>query len=208
MQRDTGRTKERIVRAADELFYSEGLSAVSMDRIAQTAGVTKKTLYYHFRSKDDLMGAYLEARHEPVMARYQSWAGTSGTVASRVARMFRNLGTAGANRAWRGCGFLRAACELADLPGHPASVAARKHKAGFEAWLRSLLEEEGRRDSQLLARMLMVILDGAIVQVLVHRDAAYAEAAASAAMALIEMEAGRVETACNDSTCHLDGKAA
>lgn len=178
-------TRQQIIEAADELFYSEGLAAVSMDRIAERAGVTKKTLYYHFRSKDDLMGAYLDARHGRVMERYQGWAGTSGSAGDRVERMFRRLAECTRERGWRGCGFLRAACELADRPGHPAALAARRHKSAFEQWLRDLLEEEGRADAAQLARSLMVLLDGAIVQALIHRDAAYAQAAAELARTLL-----------------------
>jgi AcrR family transcriptional regulator len=179
------RTRERIIDAADELFYAQGLRAVSMDRIAEAAGVTKKTLYYHFRSKDDLMSAYLDARDDQVVARYQGWAGTSGTAAQRMERMFRSLGAASRDRAWRGCGFVRAAFELADLPGHPAYLVARRHKERFEGWLRALLADEGRPDAALLARMLMIVLDGAIAQVLIHRSSAYADAAALAVRRLL-----------------------
>lgn len=178
-------TRQQIIEAADQLFYSEGLAAVSMDRIADRAGVTKKTLYYHFRSKDDLMGAYLDARHGRVMERYQGWAGASGSATDRMERMFRRLAESTRERAWRGCGFLRAACELADRPGHPAALAARRHKTAFEQWLRELLEGEGRPDAAHLARSLMVLLDGAIVQALIHRDAAYAQAAAELARILL-----------------------
>jgi len=52
-------TRETIIQAADDLFYGEGIRAASMDAIAERAGVTKRTLYYHFRSKDDLIAAYL-----------------------------------------------------------------------------------------------------------------------------------------------------
>ena len=178
-------TREQILEAANQLFGSEGLAAISMDRIAARAGVTKKTVYYHFRSKDDLLGSFLESRHEPVMERYRRWAGTTGTVAERMQRMFGRLGEACVNRDWRGCGFLRIACELADMPGHPACVAARRYKAGFEQWIRSILESEGRPDAAMLARTLMVLLDGTIVQVLIHRDRSYVEAAALAARDLL-----------------------
>ena len=179
-------TRLQIIEAADHLFYSEGLAAVSMDRIAERAGVTKKTLYYHFRSKDDLMGAYLDSRHGRVMERYHNWAGTSGTAAERVERMFRCLAESTRERSWRGCAFVRAACELADRPGHPAALAARRHKTAFEQWLRDLLEGEGRANAAHLARSLMVLLDGAIVQALIHRDTAYAEAAAGMASVLLQ----------------------
>lgn len=174
-------TREQILEAADQLFYAEGLAAVTMDRIAHRAGVTKKTVYYHFRSKDDLLGAYLDSRHQAVMERYRRWAGTSGSVRERLQRMFRELAQACIERKWRGCGYIRLACELADLPGHPACVAARNHKSAFEEWIRSMLESEGWADSADLARSLMVLLDGAIVGVLIHRDRSYAEAAARAA---------------------------
>lgn len=179
-------TRAQILQAADDLFYAEGLSSVSMDRIAERAGVTKKTLYYHFRSKDDLMGDYLQARRGPVLERYRNWAGTTGSVAERMRRMFRKLAHHSADPAWRGCGFIRAACELAHLPGHPAAAVARQHKLEFEAWLRSMLDDEGRSDSSLLARSLLIILDGAIVETLIHRRSDYALAAGSTAAALLE----------------------
>ena len=60
-------TREQIILAADQLFYAGSMASVSMDRIAERAGVTKKTLYYHFRSKDDLLAAYVEAPHEDLV---------------------------------------------------------------------------------------------------------------------------------------------
>jgi AcrR family transcriptional regulator len=178
-------TRDNILEAADRLFYAEGFTAASMDRIADRAGVTKKTLYYHFRSKDELMAAYLETRHGEVMARYQRWAGTTGTASDRIQRMFRRLAAASMEPTWRGCSFVRAVCELANLPGHPAYLAARKHKRTFEAWFAGLLKVEGRSNCDSLARVLMVLLDGAIVQVLIHKDPNYARAAASAARELL-----------------------
>ena len=65
--------KERIIDAANRLFYAEGIRAVSVDAIAEKAGLTKKTLYYHFKSKDDLIEAYLESRDQPNLALYQKW---------------------------------------------------------------------------------------------------------------------------------------
>jgi AcrR family transcriptional regulator len=178
-------TREQIIIAADQLFYAGSVASVSMDRIAERAGVTKKTLYYHFRSKDDLLAAYVEARDRIVIERYRGWAGTTGTVGERMERMFLHLARWATDPRWRGCGFTRVICELADLPGHPAAVAARSHKRSFEAWLRELLEEEGWNDAAELARILMLLLDGGIVQTLTHRDPVYAKAAAAAARRLL-----------------------
>ncbi len=197
-------TRAQIILAADQLFYSGTVASVSMDRIAERAGVTKKTLYYHFRSKDDLLAAYVEARDGVVMERYRKWAGTDGSVCDRVERMFAHLARWAADPRWRGCGFTRVICELADLPGHPAAIAARAHKRGFEAWLRTMLEEEGWNEAAELARILMLLLDGGIVQTLTHRDPAYAASAGNAARVLLTPErqvlqaqpAVRLVTAC------------
>lgn len=179
-------TRDRIITAADELFYAGSIREVSVDRIAEHAGITKKTLYYHFRSKDDLVAAYLEARLQPTIDRYQSWAGGSGTFPDRIERMFLKLASKAETRAWKGCGFLRAAVELADSPGHPAIDVARRHKAAFEAWLAEDIREAGYRDAQGLARMIMVLLDGAVARMLVQRDPVYARDAAAAARRLLD----------------------
>lgn len=109
-------TREQIITAADELFYAGSFRAVSMDRIAERAGVTKKTLYYHFRSKDDLLAEYLKSTEVDVLARYRRWAGDEGSVGERVERIFSNLARAAMHPRWRGCGFTRVICELAELP--------------------------------------------------------------------------------------------
>ena len=66
-------TPDRIIAAASKLFYSNGIRGVSVDAVAEKAGVTKRTLYYHFRSKDDLVAAYLAARDQPNLALFKQW---------------------------------------------------------------------------------------------------------------------------------------
>ena len=185
MAHDTEVTRREILEAADELFYGVGLRAVSVDEISAKAGRTKKTVYYHFGSKDRLIAAYLEARDRPTLERFQRWAGNEGSVAERLERMFRRLGRCAKSPTWKGCGFVRATGELADSPNHPAIKIARAHKANFEKWLRENLAAEGHRDCNVLARGLMVLIDGAVTQMLLHRAASYAQAAARAAQALL-----------------------
>src|SRR5215510_7699392 len=85
-------TRERIISAASKLFYSEGIRAVSVDAVAAKAGLTKRTLYYHFRSKDDLVAAYLEARDQPNLALFRRWfAEAEGGVAEKTRAIFRRL---------------------------------------------------------------------------------------------------------------------
>jgi AcrR family transcriptional regulator len=185
MARDTRTTRQDILAAADELFYAEGLRSVSVDDISAKAGITKMTLYYHFRSKDELIAAYLEARDRPTLERFQQWAGNEGSVAERLERMFRRLGRLAKSPTWKGCGFVRATGELANVPGHPAIGIARAHKSNVEKWLSNSLAAEGHQDCDALARELMIVVDGAVSQMLLHRDARYAHAAGRAASAIL-----------------------
>src|SRR5579872_3406106 len=112
-------TRERIVAAAARLFYNEGIRAASMDAIAEKAGVTKKTLYYYFRSKDELIAAYLESRDQPTLDVYTRWfEATTGSAADKVRGMFAEFARSTDTLKWKGCGFLRTTAELANTPGH------------------------------------------------------------------------------------------
>ncbi|BBK39209.1 TetR family transcriptional regulator [Allostella sp. ATCC 35155] len=178
-------TRSRIVAAAEALFYAHGLRSVGVDAIAEHAGVTKRTLYYHFKSKDDLIAACLAARDGPTLERYRGWLGDSGPLPDRMRAMFAALAAHADRPKWRGCGFTRAAVELAGQPGHPAVAMAAAHKRRFEAWLAEVLLGEGIADAGLMARQLIILLDGAIAQMLIHRDVAYAAAAGRAAAAIV-----------------------
>ncbi len=179
-------TRERLIDAAARLFYDEGIRAVSMDAVAEKAGVTKRTLYYHFRSKDDLIAAYLEGRDRSNLALFQRWfTETEGDLADKVAGIFHNLARSARHPRWKGCGFLRTSVELVTMPGHPAMVAARVHKKRVEDWLKAVFDAAGSTGSEDLARQIVLLLDGAFAVVLLHRDPGYMETAASAASALI-----------------------
>jgi AcrR family transcriptional regulator len=179
-------TRDRIVTAASKLFYSEGIRSVSVDAIAEKAGVTKRTIYYHFTSKDDLVAAYLEARDQPNLALFRRWfAETEGGLAEKVRGIFRNLAKSARHPKWKGCGFLRTSAELANMPGHPAIKVGAAHKKGFEDWLRQTFEAEGIANATTLARQMMLLLDGSFAVVLLHHDPSYMETAGDAAFALV-----------------------
>lgn len=186
MTEATPSTRERIVAAAARLFYDEGIRGVSVDAVAEKAGLTKRTLYYHFDSKDDLVAAYLEDRDQPNLALFQRWYGeTQGTTDDRIRGMLQRLAKAARHPGWKGCGFLRTAAELANMPGHPALKAGATHKKRVEAWLVSVFEADGVRDAEVLGRKIMLLLDGAFAVVLMHRDPSYMETAGEAAAALV-----------------------
>ena len=180
-------TRERIVTAAARLFYNEGIRAASVDAIAEQAGVTKKTLYYHFRSKDELIAAYLESRDQPTLDLYKRWFdATQGTAANKLHGIFAQFAKSTDTPKWKGCGFLRTIAELANTPGHPALKAGAAHKKRFEAWLDEVLTREGVDDAAIIARRIVILLDGSATVMLIHRDPAYVLAAGEIAASLIE----------------------
>lgn len=186
MPRSAQPTRDRIVATASKLFYGEGIRSVSVDAVADAAGLTKRTLYYHFKSKDDLVAAYLEARDQPNLALFRRWfAETKGGPAAKVRGIFRNLARSARHPKWKGCGFLRTSAELANMPGHPAMKIGAAHKKKFEAWLREVFEAEKAGSGVQLARQIVLLLDGSFAVVLLHRDASYMETAGEAAFSLI-----------------------
>jgi AcrR family transcriptional regulator len=180
-------TRERIVDAASKLFYGEGIRAVSVDAVAEKAGLTKRTLYYHFQSKDELIAAYLDGRDQPNLALFQRWFGEAeGGIDQKIRAIFQNLAEAARHPRWKGCGYLRTAAELADMPGHPAIKTGIAHKKRVEAWLASAFAAEGVRSPELLARQIILLLDGCFAVVLLNRDASYMETAGEAAATLVK----------------------
>lgn len=189
MTKTTTTTRERILNAASSLFYGEGIRAVSVDAIAAKAELTKRTLYYHFRSKDDLIAAYLEARDQPNLKLFAKWfEEIDGPLSAQVENIFIHLAKSARHKKWKGCGFLRTAAELANMPGHPAMKIGAAHKKKFEAWLAEMIAQRNIIEAEALARQIMLLMDGAFSSTLLHRDAAYIEEAGRAAAALVTMQ--------------------
>ncbi len=173
--------------AANRLFYSEGIRAVSVDSIAEKAGITKKTVYYHFKSKDDLIKAYLMSRDQPNLTLFKKWFDEAeGELPDKVAAIFLNLAQSARHPKWKGCGFLRTAAELANMPGHPAMKVGAAHKKKFEAWLSDVFADHCIARPEEMARYVVLLMDGAFSTVLVHRDPNYIEAAGQVSRSIVE----------------------
>jgi AcrR family transcriptional regulator len=195
MPRNPAATRARIFEAAYALFYRRGFQRTSLDEIAAEAGVTKRTLYYHVRSKDALAGAMLAHQHDFVLGQMAQWLGAApprgGRRAARAMldKLFdataRWAETMSRRKHWSGSGFTRMALELADLPGHPARIATCRHKAAVQAELARRLAACGVVDAAEIAAQAQMLLEGAMVLILVHGDARYARLAAAAARKLI-----------------------
>lgn len=190
MERDRSDTRGRILRAAYALFYRQGFARVSVDAIADGAGVTKRTVYYHFDSKDEIIAAVLEVQHAHLMAQYETWLEPSlETAYDIVVALFTRLRTWADGPDWLGSGFSRITAELADMRGHPARHAAGRHKAAVETWLAERLHVTGVGDAAGLARQIMVLIEGSMSLALIHGETEYITSAMHAAKQLAETAA-------------------
>jgi AcrR family transcriptional regulator len=169
--------KERILATADRLFYLQGIRAIGVDTIAAEIGISKRTLYNHFPSKDALISAYLTRRF--VKAR------PSGkSPLDQILGTFDTLERRFSAKDFRGCPFVNAVAELG-----PQDRAVKKIAVAFKEsrrlWFRDLLNELGVSDADGLATQLVLLVDGAIAQDLVRDDPAMARAAKQAARVLL-----------------------
>jgi AcrR family transcriptional regulator len=185
MPRDGETTRSRIVDAAYALFYREGFGRVGVDEIASSAGVTKRTLYYHFDSKDALLAAVMETQNELALSRIAMAIANGSDAASIVRALFADLMKWASRPGWHGPGFTRIAMELAGLPGHPARAMARRHKRAFEDMLSNRLAASGLRDARAAARQIMLLIEGCMSLMLIHGDIGYATVARDSALRLV-----------------------
>lgn len=170
----------RILRAARVLFGERGLTTTGVAELAAAAQVSKRTLYQHFASKDDVIVAYLRAyEEEPGLGPEGLLARADLTPRARLLELFAALGEQ--PRPMRGDPFVNAAVELAD-PAHPAHRLAAEHKQRFTQRLTEIARDAGARPAEQVGRRLALLYDGAAAQLAVYDSAepaaeAYAMAA-------------------------------
>jgi len=169
--------KERILETADRLFYLQGIRAVGVDTIAAEIGISKRTLYNHFPSKDALISAYLARRFRQPPASDQP-------PSEQILGTFDSLERRFASKDFRGCPFVNAVAELG-----PEDRAVKKIAIAFKesrrVWFRDLLMQLDVADANDLATQLTLLVDGAIAQDLVRDDPSMARAAKEAARVLL-----------------------
>ena len=173
---------EQILDTAAELFYRDGVRAVGVDRIAAESGVAKMTLYYHFRSKDELVAAWLRRRDDEWM----SWLASAveRRRGSRLLAVFEALREWFETPTFRGCAFVNAYGELGSSNPAAAEIVAL-HKRKLNEYLADLARQEGVTESDALARELLVLVDGAIVTASIQGNARPADDARGAAAKVI-----------------------
>ncbi|QFZ19907.1 TetR/AcrR family transcriptional regulator [Saccharothrix syringae] len=154
--------RERILAAADEHFYAEGIRTVSADRLIAEAGVSKVTFYRHFPSKDDLVLAYLAGRSALERHALEQLRARAGDACETLVAIARAVADMSCAPGFRGCPFLNAVAEYAD-PTHPVRQAVAAHRDWFAAFLGELLGELGIDDRTRVADQLVILRDGAMV---------------------------------------------
>ena len=177
--------KDRLLAAADDLFYAEGVHVVGVDRIVERAGVTKASLYNIFGSKDELVRAYLERHLRRRQVRIAGILAAHDTPRERLLGVFTDMEESLAGSEFRGCRFISASAEA--RPGDASEAVAEEYRA----WLRSLFTElaraAGARDPRQLGRQLSLLYDGAAVAARMDRDRVGAALAVrSAVVALLD----------------------
>ena len=157
--------RERVLATAYELFSRHGTRAVGVDRIIAESGVAKMTLYRNFKSKDDLILAFLERREEQwTRAWLQSEVEQrSTTPAGRLLAVFDLLGEWFAREGFEGCSFINVMLELVDQQRHPVRDAAVKHLAEIRNYLAGLAVEAGIESPDAFARQWHILMKGSIV---------------------------------------------
>ncbi|MFJ6123373.1 TetR/AcrR family transcriptional regulator [Streptomyces sp. NPDC092129] len=176
-------TRERLLEAANELFYGEGVQTVGIDRVIERAGVAKASLYNTFRNKEGLVCAYLELRSERRKEQISRTLTRFRTPREQLLGVFDALGEVLTDPQFNGCPFARASAEMA------ADSAVRKVADTYRAWLRDLFTElatgSGYADPETLARQLHQLYDGAEQSARMDRDPSAATTARAAATALL-----------------------
>jgi len=180
--------RERILNAADDLFYKEGIRVSGVDTIIEHSGIAKTTFYRHFPSKDSLIVAYLQEREKKYWLQVQTiLAKNADSPRQQLIDIFefmRQFLSAPRNR---GCPFINCATEFPD-PTHPGHQMALSHKRRILAGFTDLCRSARAKDPAGLARQLLIIYDGAIMSALQLGAEAPLVEAVDAATALIDLQ--------------------
>ena len=183
---DTGTrsARERLLAAADKLFYAEGIHVVGIDRVIEEAGVAKASLYACFGSKEGLIVAYIQGRLQRRQERTNRALAQLSNPRDRLLAMFDVLDTFIHEPGFNGCAFMNATAE-----SPPESAVAEATRAS-RTWSRSLFTDLARDvgvpDPQALARQLTILYDGALVSSQMDHDLDAAQRAKTAAAALVD----------------------
>ena len=172
--------RERILTGVDRLFYVQGIQSVGVDAIASELGMSKKTLYRYFPSKDDLVLAYLRGRFQPLPE-----ASTKPPAEQILANLEWIAHSLTSAKDYRGCAFINVLAELGSEDSEMRELVVT-YKESRRLWYRDLLSQLDIDDPDTLATQLSLLVDGAYAAVLIHQDPAMMRPAIAAARILLK----------------------
>lgn len=176
--------RERLLASADELFYREGINNVGIDRVLEHAGVAKASLYSTFGSKDELVRAYLEGRHQLRITRVEARMAKHASARDKLLAVFDSMAEMLSTPGFRGCAFLKASAEL------PANERTQPVCDTYRGWVRGLFTrlagEAGVADPAPLVRQLVLLYDGAAVAAQMDGDTEAAKVARATAAVMLD----------------------
>jgi AcrR family transcriptional regulator len=152
-------SRERLLEAAAMLTYREGVG-IGVEALCKAAGVSKRSMYQLFGSKDELLAASLEQRASAFVALLLPAVGDGRSPRERILHVFEQVESQAGAPEFRGCPYLAVQIELKD-PSHPGSRVAHRVKGNLTAFFRAEAEQGGVSDPDLLARQLILVFDGA-----------------------------------------------
>ncbi len=180
-----GSVRDRLLAAANELFYQEGIHTVGIERVLERAGVAKASLYSTFGSKDELVRAYLLARHERRQARVNARIARYESPREKILAIFDLIAELAAEPNFRGCAFMRASAE-----GPAGESKVTQVCADTRGWTRRLYTDLARQvgvsDPEAVGRRLMLLYDGAMVGAAMEGGAGAAKTARAMAQELLD----------------------
>ena len=178
------KSEEKILTAAAELFYAHGLRGVGVDQVIEASGVAKSTLYAHFRTKEELIAAYLRRTDDSWMSQLQSAAELAGPDAcEQLVGLFDALEAAFDRHGFFGCPFVGAAVEAE--PDSEARAITLEHTRRRQAWLTELSEKAGAETPESLAWHIGLLIDGALASGRLLQDRTVVDEAKTAARRLV-----------------------
>ncbi|MGA9493369.1 MAG: TetR/AcrR family transcriptional regulator [Mycobacterium sp.] len=176
--------RERLLAAANDLFYAEGVQSVGIDRVIEHAGVAKASLYNTFGSKENLVQAYLESRHEATLERLRGSVARHRDPRQRLLAVFDAQAEMFAEPSFHGCAFITASAEAPD--GGLIRLAADQYRAEIRGLLTDLARDAGASEPATLGRQLQLVYDGGGLAAQMDRDPDVAAAAKAAATQLLD----------------------
>lgn len=185
MNKKPSDTREKILATAEQLIYQNGIHAMGMDLLVRTSGVARKSIYRHFANKEDVASAALNERDERWMQWFRTESDKGDTPQERILNMFTVLKSWFDSEGFRGCAFINTAGEVGD-PDDPVRQIAKMHK---QKLLDYALELSGQTDTEhpaVLARQLLILIEGAITMTYVMGDRNAADNAREMAKVLLE----------------------